>query len=242
MHSVRTIFFDFDDTLVDNEHAQAEALRETYDEFRAVFHMVSLDAFRHEYGKVNDELWNLLSQGKITATELTTQRFIRTLQRFSVMTSLVKYDQRDAFLIEPYYAERFLAHTKENPDATALLKALRGRFALGVLTNGLMDIQTRRMRALGWEEMFDHIVTPDVAGSMKPDAAFFHAAERAAHCAPSEIAFVGDSHHYDVSAAKRRGWHTIWYNPGRHDAPDRSADVEIRSLTEVSSIFASIPA
>lgn len=242
MQDVRTIFFDLDDTLVDNAYAQRQALKDTYEHFRAVFHMVSYDVFVHEFEKVNNELWAQLSRGEITPRELNTQRFLRTLQRFSVMTSLVKYDQRDAFLIEPYFAERFLVHTKEVPHATHLLSSLREKYALGVLTNGLLDIQTRRIHDLGWKDMFDHVVTPDVAGAMKPAAEFFQAAERVSGCVPGQLAFVGDSHYYDVAAAKRRGWHSIWFNPASHAAPDGSADVEVRTLADVAALFLRIPA
>src|SRR5690242_4731384 len=92
--TIKTIFFDLDDTLVDNKHAKHAAMRDTYDEFRAVFHMVPLDVLNITFDKVNDELWSQLSAGRITAGEMITQRFLQTLQRISSLTPLIKYDQR----------------------------------------------------------------------------------------------------------------------------------------------------
>src|SRR5579872_3143209 len=61
MTDVRTVFFDLDDTLVDNTHAQRAAMRDTYEQFRAVFHQIPLDVLTHEYEKVNLRLWEQLS-------------------------------------------------------------------------------------------------------------------------------------------------------------------------------------
>ena len=237
MNNVRTIFFDLDDTLVDHAHARREAMRDTYERFRAVFHQIPLDVLDRTFEKVNDELWGQLSRGEISAEELRTQRFLRTLQSVFALTPLIKYDLRDAFDIDPYFVERYEFHTRELPDASAMLRSLHGRYALGVLTNGLSDIQSRRLKALGWSNLFTHVVTPDTAGAMKPHGRIFEAAEHVSQCAPSEIVFVGDSHHYDIAAAKRRGWRTVWYNPSSTAPPDGSADDVVRALGDVTRLF-----
>lgn len=217
-------------------------MHDTYEEFRAVFHAIPLDALIHEFEHVNLALWDQLSRHEITAREYYTQRFLRTLQNLFALTPLIKYDLRDAFAIDPFFDARYEANARENPCASDVLRSLYGKYDLGLITNGFHDIQHRKVAAMGWTGLFAHIITSEDAGAMKPHEGIFGAAQHAATHRPSEIVFVGDNFHNDVAAAKRCGWRTVWYNPAAHAAPDGSADVEVRSLHDIRTLFLGVPA
>lgn len=241
MTQIKTIFFDLDDTLVDNLYAQRAAMADTYEHFRSIFHAIPLDRLNDEFEKVNLRLWEQLSRHEITAREYYQQRFLQTLQKVFSLTPLIKYDLRDAFTIDPYFDERYEAHVRETAAATDLLNTLHGRYDLGLITNGFRDIQHRKLAALGWTSLFSHIITSEDAGAMKPHEDIFFSAERASAREPKEIVFVGDNFHNDVAAAKRHGWRTVWFNPRSHEAPDASADFEVRTLHDVAAMFQIVP-
>ena len=56
---------------------------------------------------------------------------------------------------------------------------------------------------------FDGLVLSHIVGAMKPDAAIYDAAERAAEVDPREILFLDDRAE-NVAAAKTRGWNAEW--------------------------------
>lgn len=77
-----------------------------------------------------------------------------------------------------------------------VLAAIRGRgYSLAVVTNGYYKFQVPVMEALGLVEYFDEIITPERAGTGKPDPAILQSL-------PGKvIAHVGDRMDHDVQLA-----------------------------------------
>ncbi len=238
MSTIRTIFFDLDDTLVDNVHAQRAALADTYEEFRAVFHMIPYADVERTFEAVNWELWGLLGKGMLTEREYYTQRFMVTMNRIIGTASLMKYDVRDAFAIEPFFEARYREHTRPVAGADALLRQLRATHTLGLLTNGFVEVQQHKVARMGWSDLFTHVVTFQDAGAMKPSTQIFEAARARTGDDAHALAFVGDHPYYDMSGAKESGWFTVWYNPRRETSDDVRADVVVHALDEVGRLFA----
>lgn len=73
---------------------------------------------------------------------------------------------------------------------------------LGIVTNGLWDFQQPFIKALGWNYLFDAVVTPDRAGTAKPDPTIM------AGVSPG-LVHVGDRISHDVLVAVRSRRHSI---------------------------------
>lgn len=127
------------------------------------------------------------------------------------------------------YLRTFDASLSYLPGALDLLEALRGRFALGWLTNG-----NTTPEEAGLSAYFDVIVMPERQRLKKPDPAVFVEAARQAGCAVGEILHVGDSLASDVAGALAAGCRAVWYNPtGKPEIPGIVPDVTIVHLDEV---------
>jgi FMN phosphatase YigB (HAD superfamily) len=83
------------------------------------------------------------------------------------------------------------------PGVEEMLWTLRHyQVRLGIVTNGFSAFQTPFLKALGWDYVFDAIITPDRAGTAKPDPAIMAAVSPG-------LAHIGDRRSHDVLVAMR---------------------------------------
>lgn len=133
---------------------------------------------------------------------------------------------------EGEHAERAVA----SEDARQLLERLQGR-RLGVLTRNTRTHALRTLQVCGLADFFD---PADVLGRdsapAKPDpgGVILLAKRWALH--PARLVMVGDWIH-DVEAGRRAGARTVWVDRRGHGRFAGSADLSVRSLTEVPDAF-----
>lgn len=86
------------------------------------------------------------------------------------------------------------------PQILQVLQAIRERgYALAAVTNGFYKFQAPVMQTLGLADCFDEIITPEMAGTGKPDPAILDL------LAGEVVAHVGDRLDHDVQLANRAG-------------------------------------
>lgn len=109
-------------------------------------------------------------------------------------------------------------------DVHPILTRLKGRVALGSISNGVADLGT-----IGMAHYFQASVAAHSFGRAKPDPAIFHAACDALGVIPAEAVYIGDDPVLDVEGAQQAGLRAVWMNrsmlqPRRilpdHIAPD----------------------
>jgi putative hydrolase of the HAD superfamily len=110
------------------------------------------------------------------------------------------------------------------PDAAGTLEALRasGR-RLGLITNGSVSMQSRKLECLELSPMFDAILISDAEGIVKPDCRIFHRALERLEASPAHAVFVGDHPEVDVAGARDAGLRAIWR---RDPAVSRSVEAD----------------
>lgn len=119
------------------------------------------------------------------------------------------------------------------PDAAPALEGLRGRYQLGLLTNG--NTYPERCGLAG---IFDFVVLAQDHGFRKPDPRLFHVAVQQCGCRPEEVLHVGDSWENDVVGARAAGLSAVWLN--REGAPRPALEpevVEVSSLAELPRLL-----
>jgi putative hydrolase of the HAD superfamily len=98
------------------------------------------------------------------------------------------------------------------PDAEEFLDAMRGKAALGVITDGLAWVQKRKIEALGASRYFDTIVYADEYGrhNWKPSIIpYLMAWERLGFPTPKSVVYIGDNPYRDFAGAKKLGFYTL---------------------------------
>ncbi|MBO0699011.1 MAG: HAD family hydrolase, partial [Zavarzinella sp.] len=96
------------------------------------------------------------------------------------------------------YLEAYECSWRAFPDARPTLRRLRGRFDLGVVTNGDSGQQRRKLAAVGLEPLLPLVVVSGDVGAAKPAPEIFHAACARLDLPPARVAFVGDDYETDA--------------------------------------------
>lgn len=103
--------------------------------------------------------------------------------------------------------------------AHELLKLLRPRFRLGLLTNAYDGAEQRaRLDRSGLTGYFDVVVVSGEVGLYKPQPEVFHHTLGLLGVAPEQALYVGDSPHHDVDGAASAGIRPVLVGPG-HTPP-----------------------
>ncbi|MHA1833632.1 MAG: HAD family hydrolase, partial [Candidatus Baldrarchaeia archaeon] len=117
---------------------------------------------------------------------------------------------------------------KPYPDVVPVLEFLKKRgYRLGIISDGLIDVQLNRIRALKLEKYFDMFTFSEEVGKNKPALEIFQLALRKANCSPSEAVMVGDNVKTDIVGANRIGMISIWIRRGifKNVEPDNQFEV-----------------
>ncbi len=117
------------------------------------------------------------------------------------------------------------------PEEAALtLRALHGRYRLGLITNGPANSQRPKIERFGLAEQMDVLVVSGEVGVAKPDPRIFEIALEQLGVRPADALFVGDSPEHDIRGATAAGVDVVWLN--RHggqlpaDLPAPKATIE----------------
>lgn len=117
-------------------------------------------------------------------------------------------DLEEEFL--PYYHAHMYEYTVLRHGMTEVLEQLKGKYKLGILSNGDSFSQHSKIRQVGIEHYFDVIVVSDDYGIDKPDARIFEKTCELLGVKPEECVMVGDVFSMDVLGSTRAGMTPIW--------------------------------
>lgn len=97
------------------------------------------------------------------------------------------------------------------PDAVQTLATLRASgLKLGLITNGSVRMQSRKVECLALSSAFDVILISEAEGISKPDRRIFQRALDRLEVSPAQAVFVGDHPEVDVAGARSAGMRAIW--------------------------------
>lgn len=215
---LKAYIFDLDGTLHDQELSEREALEKLFREDIVLDPMPSFSSFLRAWRNASEEYLSSSPKGKLSFDEKHAGRVMDTLSQFG---SEVTAEQARAIFQK--YGAHYEKSWRPYADAVPALEALKGRFKLGIITNGDSAMQRGKIKACGVTPFADSIIVSGEAGVTKPDPAIFELSRRALGLEPGELAYVGDRLETDALAAKAAGWQGIWINrkhmPGNEITP-----------------------
>jgi 2-haloalkanoic acid dehalogenase type II len=228
---VRALFFDLDGTLQDLDSAFAAAVAEVLAPAAhaagALGHQVQAELNRHW-----PPLWAAFAAGALAEADLYPRWIGQACQSLGLA---VRPDRARelALRYEAVFEERLGLYPDVRPALDRLL-ASRADIVLGVITNGPVERQTRRMAALGLDSVFPIRIVSEAVGFWKPDPRLFRHALRRAAVSPWQAVMTGDDPFSDIEGAQSAGMRTIWIDRGGRPWPAelRRPDRQVRSLEE----------
>lgn len=197
------ILFDADDTLFDFSRSARFAFSRTLE----FFEIRDRGDYWEVYEYFNKETWTAFERQEITAVELRRIRFERFLDAVG--------EYREPLEMNAHYLKE-LSQTKflMNGAIELVEELLEKKYRLGLITNGLKEVQRPRIAQAHMEAYFEVIVVSDEIGVAKPHPEFFeHAFMEMGRPEKQHVLIVGDSLQSDIQGGGNFGIDTCWFNP-----------------------------
>ena len=220
----RLFLFDLDDTLLDFKASEQLSFVRT---MQALGLRDGIAGLFPQYQAINVALWRSFERGEVSKDFLKVERFRQTFGQ-------------NALDIDPAAASHlYLESLSETvvliDGAKEVCETLGAIGEVGIITNGVESIQSRRIASSGLGDHISFVSTSEACGYAKPDSRFFdYTAKMARAFAHRETIIVGDRLDADILGANRFGIDSCWFNPGRAaNASQAVPTCEVGSLHEI---------
>lgn len=262
--TVTTVFFDLDDTLINDSEATYSALFVACELAQSHAHIQANELCQAVWDSAR-QLWRASSMFTychamgISATEGLCASFtgddphLQELQQWAPDYRLQAWSQALAHfgvddpvcaesLAAAFIHERFFAQSVY-PEVKATLAALRSHYRLGLITNGAPDLQRAKFQKSQLEPYFDVAIVSGEIGIGKPDPAIFRQALQMLSARPEEAVMIGDSLSRDIAGAHSAGMRGLLIKrPGWQDnEPQIVPDGELTSLDSLKNMLEALP-
>ncbi len=203
----KLILIDADDTLFDFEKAERVAFERS---FMEMTHDLDVNMMMEKYKIINKLLWNDVEKGLLTSKQVRVERFRRLFHDHDVQFSA------DDF------SELFIKHLSDGAflldGAEALCEYLHAKYTVMIVTNGIKEVQTSRLKRSAIKEYISDMTISEEAGVSKPDPRIFeYALKKLNHGDKQSVLMIGDSLSSDIQGGVNFGIDTCWFNPKNAD-------------------------
>ncbi|MHA2097301.1 MAG: YjjG family noncanonical pyrimidine nucleotidase [Candidatus Kariarchaeaceae archaeon] len=200
---VEMLFIDFDDTLVDYQQCQDQALKLlmgdygiSNSDYPKIFEL---------YHNINNQLWPELEKGNKTIPEIREERFEILKQSIPFHEKARKLDNK--------YLEYFILSTKITNSNFELLKALKNLgYKIVITTNGIREVQRKRIKLIGVDRLVDSVITSEDVGKAKPSPKMYNISLQNYNLSNNQAFVIGDSLSSDILGANNAKIPCCWLN------------------------------
>ncbi|WP_411683143.1 YjjG family noncanonical pyrimidine nucleotidase [Clostridium thailandense] len=222
------IIFDADETLFDFKKSERDAFKNAILEFD-----IEYDENRHLkiYQDINTSIWKEFEQGLITQEKLKVERFKRLSYQLNI-----RFDEVE-------FAKSYMKHLANASFlydySIPLVESLYKDYRLSIVTNGLKNVQDKRIRKSTIAKYFEDIVVSEEVRVSKPNPEIFELAlSNINHTDKSKVLIVGDSLTSDIKGGLNSGIDTCWFNPKKAvNNTEIKPTYEVTDLMELNAIL-----
>ena len=205
LNNIEHVFFDLDHTLWDFEKNSELAFQMVFDKQKID---LDLGNFLEVYKPINFKYWELYRNNSVTKEAL---RYGRLKESFDFL----KFEAQDTTINS--IADDYIEYLPQNnfllEGSVELLKLLKSKYKLHIITNGFEEVQHRKMHGAGIHEYFETVTTSEEAGVKKPHPQIFEKAVQKSGAVPSKSVMIGDNLEADIIGAHNFGFKVIFLNP-----------------------------
>jgi putative hydrolase of the HAD superfamily len=234
---IRAIFFDLDDTLLDDtissERSAAHVAAELAGDRGVPAHDLAV-AYMNEAMA----FWERLEPG---ATKPPSGAIRPTLWQAALARHGIMDPDLAKRLAARYDAVR-IERVELFPETLPVLHELHGRYKMAIITNGFAETHDAKIARLDLSRFFDTVVLAGEMELAKPDPAVFRHAMETLNVGAEESVMVGDRFDRDIKGAHAAGMRAVWVN-SRNDvmpAGERPPDVTIQSIAELPAAIVTL--
>jgi len=235
--TIRAIFFDLDDTLLDDTESSEHAAEIVAAELTADRGLDPAD-LAAAYLTAAIDFWERLEPGS--------RKPPSGAIRPSIWRQALSSRGVDDFALAQRLARRYDALRLERvelfPETVPVLHQLHGRYKLAIITNGFAETHEKKIARLELARFFDTIILAGELELVKPDPSVFRHAMEAAQASADESVMVGDRYERDILGAHAAGMRAIWINVRNETLPPgaRQPEAVIYSIAELPAALAAL--
>ena len=218
------LLFDADNTLLDFDRAEEQALFETL----SLSPLGFTEEIHKRYHVINDNEWKRLERGETTRERLRTERFSRLFDEFGLDGSL--YCNK----IADIYVDKLSKQGHLMPFAEETLERLSKKYDCYIITNGITEVQRSRMALTPLERYIKHSFISQEMGCAKPLVMFFEKVfEYIGDSDKKKYLVIGDSITSDIMGAVNAGIDSVLISKNENPL----STYRIEELKELYSIL-----
>ncbi|XP_037638632.1 N-acylneuraminate-9-phosphatase [Sebastes umbrosus] len=236
-NAVKAILFDLDNTLIRTKQAGREAIRKTTELLKTT---LALD--ENTISTICDKFKQKLLHESFDPSAGRSIDEVRVGHWQESIQEAVGSRSTSSLAAKCYYMWKNsrLEVLSLSPEISNLLKQLRSRYKLLLLTNGEAQTQREKVKAVGCEEFFDAIVIGGEHAEQKPFISIFKFCFNKLELEAQDCVIVGDSLDTDIQGgfnAKVRA--TVWISSAGGAVPDGSVkpDYTIPTVLDLPGIL-----
>lgn len=221
----KLILLDADRTIFDFDRAEIHSVTEALHKYGIT---ENLEAIIASYIVINTKLWKLYERGEMDKAKIRGERFRLLFAEFNLD-------------IDPNeFGEEYLRHLSNNgfiiDGALELCKYLYSKYKVVILTNGIKEVQERRLAKSNLRPFIHDMVVSDELGIPKPNAELYDfTLNKVGHFSKEEIIMVGDSLTSDIQGGINYGIDTLWYNSDK--TPSKEDIKPTYTVTNLKDIY-----
>jgi putative hydrolase of the HAD superfamily len=229
--NIKAVLFDVDETLFDRKLAQKAVCKLIVEQMPRVFKAFEMERIQEAFLKSDQISTDIFNSGAPSEC-LREKRSCLFLQLLGIKEDYA------AAVTELYVLDSPLVNAAMD-GAIPVVKKLSRKFKVGIVSNGLADVQYTKLETMGLRDLFSCVVLSEEFGIRKPDSKIFHHAVSLLYLQPAECLYVGDSYVNDVMGAKNAGLLVCWLNPGSLKPPDENIkpDFIVNKLEELLGLL-----
>ncbi|MCG8637963.1 MAG: HAD family hydrolase [Desulfobacterales bacterium] len=197
------LFFDIDNTLLDNDSAQSAAAMSIYNQNQQLQDLYAEEEFPGIWNETAEKYFRQYATGGLSFQQ---QRRARIKEIFRNTL-----DDREADTVLKDYQAAYEENWQLYYDVLPVLEKYRD-VPKGIISNGDGAQQREKLKKTGIDHYFSTVVISGDIGIFKPDPRIFlHAVEKAG-MEPSRCWYIGDKVVTDAKAAMDSGLTGVWLN------------------------------
>lgn len=212
------LFFDLDNTLWDFNANSFDALYLALEKLELLERVGDYNRYFSIYYEVNERLWTLYRDNKITKNILRGLRFEESLALNNTPMPGIGDTLNEAYLTE------MPKQLKLVPGAREVLDSLHHRYRMAIITNGFREVQADKLLQSGLRKYFDKIFISEEVGAQKPHRKIFEHAVKSMNAPKRKSLMIGDSWEADIVGAMQFGIDQVYYCPDQDKLPPFSEE------------------
>lgn len=227
---ITTVIFDMDGTLIEHSWQLSQISDAFFARFAEELDPVSQEEFFDCFWAKSEDMWHMAVDGVLSGKVASRYAYINTLRSLGQDVKLVE-------VMLPYWVELVLQEAIPFEDTFTVLEAIRRKYTTGILTNGFIELQRRKIEQYKLAAYVDFTLISEEAGYHKPDERVFREVLKlAGNISPEETIYVGDNLINDIQGAMRAGLTPIFINT-KGDLEPPEGVVKIQRLSELLSLL-----